>query len=167
MRSVSDAAFIGRCIDFLVGRGFIITDVLHALDWQRPYDGFRSTIGVTDAGLVPKPEKEYNSRYIRPTLVQEHFISHRGDLRAWTGIYQESTRYDVYLNTDEMSSSFYSSATLIHEALHSATLKDDIQLAKQVTGQDFPDTPAGRVAAAAAITTTLADKGCEWRKPGV
>jgi hypothetical protein len=156
----------GRCIDFLVGSGFSITDVLHALDWQKPYDGFRSTVSVIDAGLNPPPPVEYANVHVRSTPVQEGFIWNRGNLSARTAIYKESTRFDVYLNTDEMSSAFYSSTTLIHEALHSATMMDDLKLAKKITGRDFPDTEKGYYDAGEAISRRLADEGCGWRMPG-
>jgi hypothetical protein len=78
--------------------------------------------------------------------------------RAAAAINNVATRYDVYFDPRKMSAN-----TLIHEALHSATRLNDLDLAKKLTGVDYEKkfgVRAGGVMAAMAISDTLARNGC-------
>lgn len=135
-----------HCETWLAGQGINVTDVSNALAWQRPFDGRRSTITALKAGLA-KPG--YLIAF-DPVYRLFAYVSNS----AMTGIRSEATRYDVYLNWDEG----FGSRTLIHEALHSATRLDDIDLAFKLTGKVFDrDHPE---VASQAIDNVLLKNGC-------
>jgi hypothetical protein len=136
---------LSACRDFLISKGFIFGDVDHALEFQKPYDGTRSTINVVKAGLVVA-----GSSFGRFNVQEffQRYVNH-----AATAIRSVATRYDVYINPNS-----YGSLTLIHEALHSATRMDDVQLSHMLTGKKYDAFNIGN--ASADVSDALAAGGC-------
>ena len=121
------------------------------LDGQRAFDGTRSTINAIEAGIMPSTATNPDARQ---SMVLQHVQRH---VQAATAVWKESTRYDVYLNPGN-----YSSTTLIHEALHSATGWNDVRLAEQLTGVRYDDSNPieNTLRASQAISDVLAANGC-------
>ena len=71
-----------------------------------------------------------------------------------TAIFSKGTRFDVYLNWIVG----FGSRDLIHEALHSATGLNDIDLAFKLTGKVFDPQHPGE--ASTAIDRVLFKNGC-------
>jgi hypothetical protein len=138
---------LNPCSHFLNRSGVPFTDVLKALQFQKPYDGPRSTISRRNAGLAPAGNPAENE------TASTIFQGERNT--AATAIYKERTRYDVYLNLFN-----YDETTLIHEALHSATKMNDVQLAELLTGKDFSSDFFKSEEAGKAIQQTLKKHGC-------
>jgi hypothetical protein len=140
----------GRCVDFLVGKAIPYGDVLRALDAQKPYDGYRSTINIVDSGLIDSNQYSVEDlQILRTDSVQDYFLRTRD--RAATAYHNAVTKNDVYLDT-----STYTSTTLIHEALHSAMQKSDQEIAYMLTGYWYKS----KDGASAAISQVLAANGC-------
>jgi hypothetical protein len=134
------------CKHFLISHGLLFQNVANALDWQRAFDSLRSTITALKAGLA-RP-----SFSIANDTVQRLFGYRNSS--AMTAIFSESTRLDVYLNF----SAGFDGVILIHEALHSATGLNDINLAFRLTGTLFDEQQTGE--ASSAISAALRENGC-------
>ena len=136
----------GRCEVFLASR-LSVGEVTAALDKQKPFNGNQTTLTALEAGLA-KP-----GFAIANDSVGSLFTL-RPDASAMTAIFSEATRFNVYLNLTKG----YSTLTLVHEALHSATRLNDIDLAFRLTGELFG--PDHSQEASQAITNALVDNGC-------
>jgi RHS repeat-associated protein len=125
------------CADFLSAHGISITDAIDALALQRPFDGEKSTITRWEAGAVdPNDPIAFQHRF----LPMSSFFGRNSSAGAVTGLWplgelgtDVDGRSDVYFNPDR-----FTGATILHEALHSLTGKDDAKLAQQL-GLSNPD----------------------------
>lgn len=122
--------------------------MLEALKQQRPFDGPRSSISRKDAGLLPSEHPYGNAS------ASSIFEGARGDYAA-TAIYKEGTRYDTYLDPFN-----YDEAMLIHEALHSATRANDVQLAERIGVKKSSNPLYDSLDAPKKIQQALIDHGC-------
>jgi hypothetical protein len=133
----------------LIRKGFAFGPIADALNFQKAYDGTSSTINTVKAGLI-SADSSFND--LKAMNVREFFgryVDH-----AATAFRSAATRYDVYIDPKN-----YGALTLIHEALHSATGMDDVQLAERLTGKKY-DTPAKVANASADVSSALAAGGC-------
>ena len=122
--------FSDQCTDALKRAGFSMADLTDAINKQKPYDGLRSTINVVDAGVIPdnfSDPKISNATLLQVDLFFQVAALSNHDAAAMTGIFKESTRYDVYYDPSSISS-----RRIIHEALHSLSRLNDADLAKRL-----------------------------------
>ena len=135
-----------ECKDFLIRHGLQFQNVVNALDWQRPFNGLLSTITAVKAGLA-KP-----GFLIANDPVQKLFSYISAN--AMAPLFSKAARFDVYLNLGLG----YDGLTLVHEALHSATGLNDINLAFKLTGKLFGEQQGSE--ASRAISDSLRGNGC-------
>jgi hypothetical protein len=112
-----------ECQKFLRQHGIDPKDVLEAINKQQAFDATTSTISVAEAGLFVFGEPESNQS------VKDYFAENGAfAVTAITGLLAGlNTRYHVYYGKEPITSS-----RVLHEALHSFTTKDDLQLAIQL-----------------------------------
>jgi RHS repeat-associated protein len=110
-----------ECKMFLNAHSISPGSVLEALGKQKAYDGTTSTISIADAGLFVFGEPE-STKSVRD------FFAEDPDLIAATGVTGAiasglKTRFDSYFGSTPIEAIF-----VLHEAIHSATALDDLQL---------------------------------------
>ena len=100
----------------------------NAIEAKKAYDGLKSTINLFKAGATT----DANST----ETVQRH-INNDPNVIAVTGALTPGTRHDSYFN---VTSKYFSSVIVTHEALHSLLGKDDFDIAVEINLVSPPTT---------------------------
>lgn len=133
-----------KCAKFLVSKGFSLADVREHVGKQRAFSGPESkNLTAYEAGIVP------GSAGIGGQSVSQYFESNRPRAAASTF---RGNPYDVYF-----AKSGLNATTILHEALHTLTDKDDIPLADLLGAGKFTDSEKASIA----IGKTLKNNGCK------
>jgi hypothetical protein len=164
-----------KCRDFLTKAGLTIKDILDAVNLQNAYDGERSTISMSDAGYYKNGALSNFDKAKRDAFLNQSvgdFV--KRNAKAATMLFpggvevnSVAQRSDVYFQIDYQKgflgigkgygeNSGLNQVTILHEALHSLTGLQDIELYKLLTGNT---TESGAVASAG-ISQALKDNDC-------